>query len=117
MPQEAEKIPGDVLQEGSSDPHPSRTFTWVGRPSVTTLLVIGRVVGDVDRREVQVKAVPTGKFCIARRSATCSRSKDGCCVSVLLSWRLLLSNGLVSIENVIASFLLNDSLVQDNTAL
>ena len=124
VPQEAKKIPGDVVQEGSSDPHPSRTFTWVGRPSVTTPLVIGRVVGDVDRRELQVKAAVFcppcrqlgSSVCIARRSATCSRSRDGCCVSVLLSWRLLLSNGLVAIENVIASFLLNGSLVQDNTA-
>ena len=46
VPQEAEKIQGDVVQEGSSDPHPSRTFTWVGRPSVSTPLVIGHILRE-----------------------------------------------------------------------
>ena len=39
----------------------------------------------------------------------CSRSRDGGCVSVLLSSRLLLSYGPVVIENLCASFLLNNS--------
>ena len=91
-----------------SFPHWSRSKIWIvtfhrDGALVTTPLVIGRVVGDVDRRElVQVPGSrflstqsPTEKFCTARRSGTCSRSRDDCCVSVLLSWRPLLPHGLV----------------------
>ena len=112
-----------------SFPHRSRLRIWIvtlhcDGALVTTLLVIVRVVGDVDRREVvQVLAVgfcptqpPTEKFCAARHSATCSRSRDGRCVPVLLYCRLLLSNDLLAIVDLRASFLFNDSLVQDNTA-
>ena len=90
---------------------------------VTTPLVKGRVVRDVDRLEViQVLAV---SFCPPVRQlrssvllVILSPAQDRHLFeSVLLSWRPLLSNGLVAMEHLRVSFLLNDSLVQDNTAL
>ena len=85
--------------------------------------MIGRVVGDVDRRgAVQVPAEGSCPPYRQLRSSVLlvilSPAQDRhLFVSVLLSWRPLLSNDLVVMEYLRVSFLLNDSLVQDSTAL
>ena len=104
-----------------SFPHRSRLKIWIvtlhcDSALVTTPVVVRRVV-------VQVPAA--GFFPPDRQLRSSlllvipppARSRDGRCDSVLLSWRLLLSIGLLSIVDLRASFLLHGSLVQDDTAL
>ena len=84
-----------------SSAHRSGLTIWIvtlqcDRALVTTSVVIRRVVGDVDRREVV--QVPATSFLPPIR-------------------QLVLSNGLPAIVDLRASFLLDDSLVQNNTAL